>query len=111
MLRASLSQSELSSTSKAKSLQIINTFSQIIGINTSFQVVPNMKDAHLIELNLSNRVINILKKEHVNRISILIYHLLSGTLLNLKGLGPISYNEITNALFEAGYLFKTDTNT
>jgi transposase len=110
-LRASLSQSELSSTSKAKSLQIINTFSQIIGINTSFQVVPNMKDADLIELNLSNRVINILKKEHVNRISILIYHLLSGTLLNLKGLGPISYNEITNALFEAGYLFKTDTNT
>lgn len=106
--RLDLDATELTPATKAKALAIINNLAHMVGADSQFRIVPNTPDGKIETLNLPTRVQNVLLKAEITKISNLVYLWANQTLTSVPGVGNNAYNNIVNALFEKGFIVKTN---
>jgi transposase len=105
-LVAEIHQTEVDDTARAIATDVIHAFSSLAGIEGGFTLKATTTDVTVEELGFSTRTVRVLQKAGITTLSMLWFRLIQGTLLEIKGVGKKSYEDIVNGLVASGRILK-----
>jgi hypothetical protein len=99
-------QAEVDETARAIATDVIHAFSSLAGIEGGFTLKATTTDVAVGELGLTTRSTRVLQKADITTLSMLWFRLIQGTLLEVKGFGKKSYEEVVDVLVTSGRILK-----
>lgn len=98
--------SEVDDTARAIATEAIQAFSSLAGIEGGFTLSANAPDESITELGFKTRTSRVLQKAGISTLSMLWFHLIQGTLIEVENFGKKSYEEVVAVLVESGRILR-----
>ncbi len=99
-------QTEVDDTARAIATDVIHAFSSLAGIESGFTLKATTADVAVGELGFTTRTTRVLQKANITTLSMLWFRLIQGTLVEVNGFGPKSYEDIVEVLVASGRILK-----
>jgi DNA-directed RNA polymerase alpha subunit len=93
-------------TARAIATDVIHAFSSLAGIEGGFTLKAATADVAVGELGFTTRTTRVLQKAGITTLSMLWFRLIQGTLLEVKGFGQKSYEDVVEVLVASGRILK-----
>lgn len=97
---------EVDDTARAIATDVIHAFSSLAGIEGGFTLKATTTDVAVSELGFTTRTSRVLQEAGITTLSMLWFRLIQGTLLEVKGFGQKSYEDVADVLVQSGRILK-----